>query len=170
MPHIDLYAIYQLDRRQPPEALAAQLTAQINATDPRDQLSRSRTDTARAILGDPARRARYDAALADPNAPALDEAALAAIAGRLAPAPARSGLAGAFASRQVRILSAVTAALAVILVVGITAVACSGGNDSTPTASNGSANQSTGSASGNSPIRIRSAFSAFAQSSVRSSA
>ena len=29
MPHIDLYAIYGLDRRQPPEALAAALTAQL---------------------------------------------------------------------------------------------------------------------------------------------
>ena len=78
--HIDLYAIYQLDRRQPPEALAAALTTALNATDPRDTLTCNRIDTARAILGDPQRRARYDAALADPNAPTLDEAALAAIA------------------------------------------------------------------------------------------
>lgn len=150
MPHIDLYSIYQLDRRQPPEALAAALTTQLNATDPRDALSRSRIDTARAILGDPHRRARYDAALADPKAPIIDESALAAIAGRPMPAPARTGLAGAFASRQVRVLSAITAALALVLVVGITAVACSGGGDSTPTAASNGSGQSTSTASGNS--------------------
>ncbi|GAC80861.1 Cutinase [Gordonia malaquae] len=84
--HIDLYRVYGLDRRQTPATLAAQLTAQLNATDPRDALSRRRIDTARAILGDPARRAHYDAALADPAAPTIGEQSLAFIAGR-APAP-----------------------------------------------------------------------------------
>ncbi|GAA1085139.1 hypothetical protein [Tsukamurella spumae] len=145
--HIDLYAIYGLDRRQPPEALAAALTAALNATDPRDQLTRNRIDTARAILGDPARRARYDAALADPNAPTIDESALAAIAGRPVPAAVpKPGLAGAFAGRQVRILSAVTAALALVLVIGVTAVACSIG-DSTPTATQQSGDRPSPSAS-----------------------
>lgn len=148
--HIDLYSIYGLDRRQPPEALVAQLTGHLNSTDPRDALTRSRIDTARAILGDPARRVAYDAALADPNAPVLDEQALAAIAGRPVPATARSGLAGAFASRQIRILSAATAALALILVIGITAVACSGGSDPRPTAAPNGSGQSTSVASGNS--------------------
>lgn len=148
MPHIDLYAIYQLDRRQPHEQLAAQLTTQLNAADPRDTLTRNRIDTARAILGDPARRARYDTALSDPAAPTLDEPALAAIAGRPAPATARPAPASAFAGKQVRILSAITAALAVILIVGITAVACSGGDDSTPTAA---ATQSEAPRSGGGP-------------------
>ncbi len=146
MPHIDLYTIHSLDRRQPPEALAAQLTARLNSVDPRDALSRSRIDTARAILGDPARRARYDAALADPAAPTLDEQALAAIAGRPAPTAARPGLASAFAGKRVRILSTITAALAVILVVGIVAVAC-GGGDSTPTATQQSGDRPSPSAS-----------------------
>lgn len=129
MPHIDLYAIYGLDRRQPPEALAAALTAQLDATEPRDTLTRNRIDTARAILGDPLKRARYDAALGNPAAPTLDENALAAIAGRHVPTTARPSLAGAFAGRQVRVLAAVAAALALVLVVGITAVACSGDDD-----------------------------------------
>ncbi|MCZ4652715.1 hypothetical protein O4157_14910 [Gordonia amicalis] len=97
MPHIDLYQAYGLDRRQPPDALAAQLAAQLNSIDPRDTLSCNRIDTARVILGDPARRARYDAALGDPAAPVLDEAALATIAGRPVPTAPRTGLAGAFA-------------------------------------------------------------------------
>lgn len=159
MPHIDLYTVYRLDRRQPSEQLAAALTGQLNSVDPRDTLMRNRIDTARAILGDPARRGRYDQALADPAAPVLDEQALAAIAGRPVPATARSGLAGAFASRQVRILSAITAALALVLVIGVTAVGCSGGSDPSPTAAPNGSGQSSAASTGNSgactPMRGR---------------
>lgn len=132
--HIDLYAVYGLDRRQPPEQLAAQLTAQFNSTDPRDQLTRSRIETARVILADPQRRARYDAALADPNAPVLDEAALATIAGRPVPTAPRTGLAGAFVETKARILAGVVGLLAILLAVAVTAVACSGDSSTSSTA------------------------------------
>lgn len=137
MPGIDLYTVYRLDRRQSPEALGTQLAAAFNATDPRDTLTRNRIDTARAILGDPARRARYDAALADPTAPTIDEPALAAIAGRPAPAAPRTGVAQAFATTRARIMAAVVGVLALLLVISVTAIACSSGGGSTPTASNG---------------------------------
>lgn len=122
MPHIDLYTIYGLDRRQPPEALAAALTDRLNAVNPQDQLMRNRIDTARAILGDPARRAHYDAQLSDPQAPQITEAVLAALTGRPAPAQAKP-----FA--QARVLALIAAALGVLLVVVVSAVACSGGDD-----------------------------------------
>ncbi len=123
MPHIDLYTIYGLDRRQPPAALAAQLAAQMNVAP--DQLARQRLDTARAILGDPQRRARYDAQLADPAAPPITEATLAALAGRPAPAQAKPA---PFA--QPRVLAGLAAFLGVLLIVVVSAVACSGGDDS----------------------------------------
>ncbi|GAB05010.1 hypothetical protein GII30_02535 [Gordonia amarae] len=145
MPGIDLYAIYGLDRTHPPEALAAQLTAQLNTTDPRDTLGRNRIDTARAILGDPQRRAAYDAQLSDPSAPPITEQVLALIAGRPMPTAPRSGLAAAFATTRVRVLAGVAAALALALVVSITAIACSaGGDDSGNTASTTASGNSTG--------------------------
>ena len=135
MPGIDLYAIYGLDRTHPPEALAAQLTAQLNTTDPRDMVTCSRIETARAILGDPQRRAAYDRQLGDPSAPVTEEV-LARIAGRpMPPTAPRLSLREQFASTQVKIVGAVTAALALVLVVAVTAVACSGGGDSGTTAS-----------------------------------
>ncbi|MDJ0454096.1 hypothetical protein [Gordonia amicalis] len=134
MPHIDLYAVHGLDRRQPPEELAAVLTAQLNAVDSRDTLTRNRLETARAILGDPARRARYDAALADPAAPILDENALAAIAGRTAPG-VRPTNQPTFAEIKVKILAGVASGLAVALVVAIVAVACSSPDEGTSTPS-----------------------------------
>ncbi|ACY19874.1 heat shock protein DnaJ domain protein [Gordonia bronchialis DSM 43247] len=139
MPGIDLYQIYGLDRTHPPEALAAALTDQLNRVDPRDTLTRSRIDTARAILGDPQRRAAYDRQLGDPSAPSVTEEALARISGRPVPTAPRPSLRAQFASKQVRIVSAITAALALVLVVGITAVACSGGGDSGTAASGGDA-------------------------------
>ncbi|MBS4103071.1 MULTISPECIES: hypothetical protein [Mycobacteriales] len=150
MPHIDLYQAYGLDRRQPPDALAAQLTAQLNSIDPRDTLSCNRIDTARVILGDPARRARYDAALGDPAAPVLDEAALATIAGRPVPTAPRTGLAGAFAETKAKVLAAIVGVLALVLVISVTAVACtSSDGGSSPTASDG-ASQSSAQTSGDS--------------------
>ncbi|GEE00377.1 hypothetical protein nbrc107696_08230 [Gordonia spumicola] len=143
MPHIDLYQIYGLDRRQPSETLAAQLTAQLNSTDPQDSLTRSRIDTARAILSDPQRRARYDAQLGDPAAPTLDEASLATIAGRPVPTGPRTGLAGVFAETKARILAAVVGVLALILVVAVTAVACSGSDGGSSTATDGAQKSSS---------------------------
>lgn len=136
MPGIDLYQIYGLGRSQPPEALAAQLTAQLNATDPRDGLTCTRIETARAVLGDAQKRAQYDAALSGP-APVTEEV-LARLSGRPAPTAPRPSLKAQFASKQVRVLTGITAALAVILVVGITAVACSGGSDNGSTVATGS--------------------------------
>ncbi len=133
MPHIDLYRISGLDRRQPPEQLAAQLTAQFNATDPQDSLTRSRIDTARAILADPQRRAATTRN-SEIQPPTLDEASLATIAGRPVPAAPRSGLAAAFAETKARVLAGVIAALAVILAVAVTAVACSSSDDGSDSA------------------------------------
>lgn len=127
MPGIDLYAIYSLDRGQPPEVLAARLTDALNRSDSRDELTRSRIETARAILGDPVRRARYDAQLADPSAPPITERALAEIAGRPVPTAPRTGLAAAFASTQTRLLAGVAIVLAVVLVV-VVAVLAGGDN------------------------------------------
>lgn len=137
MPGIDLYQVYGLDRSQPPQILAAVLTDQLNHVDPRDMVTRSRIDTARAILGDPQRRAAYDAQLGNPAAPPVTEEALARISGRPVPTAPRPPLRGQFASKQVKIVGAVTAALALALVVSITAIACSGGGDSGTTASGG---------------------------------
>lgn len=128
MTDIDLYRAHGLNRHAPPEALAAQLTAELNATDPRDALARNRIETARIVLGDPQRRARYDAQLADPAAPPLDEQALAQIAGRPLPVQ-KAGLAAAFATTQARVLAGVVGALALLLVVVIAVVATSGGGD-----------------------------------------
>lgn len=164
MPDIDLYQAYGLDRRQPPEQLVAQLTGQLNTIDPRDQLTRNRIETARAILGDPARRARYDAQLADPSAPTIDEATLAAIAGRPVATAPRTGLVAAFAETRVKVLSGVVAGLALILAISVTAVACSGDGGSSPTASDGSV-QSSAQTSGDSdqvcrPARGRAVWNA----------
>ena len=128
MPDLDLYSLHQLDRSRSSADLAAQLTAELDATNPRDNLARTRIETARAILADPQRRVRYDAQLADPAAPPVDEATLAHLAGRPVPIQ-RSGLAAAFASTQSRVLAGVVAALALVLVVVIVVVATSGGGD-----------------------------------------
>ncbi|WP_287004235.1 MULTISPECIES: hypothetical protein [Gordonia] len=132
--HIDLYAIYSLDRRAPSPVLAQHLSDEINAVDPRDALTRTRIDTARVILGDPQRRARYDAQLADPSAPVIDERTLAALSGRPAPSARPSG-------QQAKILTGIAALVAAIIVIGVVAVACSrgggddnGGGDKTTTA------------------------------------
>lgn len=122
MSDLDLYAIHNLDRRAPSEQLAAQLTAQLNGA--ADPIARQRLDVARAILGDPQRRARYDAQLGDPQAPPITEATLAALAGRPAPAPGKPA-----PLAQPRILAALAAFLGVLLVVVVSAVACSGGDD-----------------------------------------
>lgn len=154
MPHIDLYAIYGLDRRQPPEALAATLTSQLNTIDPRDSLTRNRIDTARAILADPKRRAHYDAQLSDPNAPTIDEATLGTIAGRPVPTAPRTGLSGAFAETKARILAAVVGVLALTLVISVTAVACSSDSSTSSTASDGSGQSSSAQSSGDSECEV----------------
>lgn len=133
---IDLYVIHRLDRRQSPEALAAQLTAELARTDPRDNLMRSRIGTARVILGDPARRAQYDQQLNDPSAPPITEQTLAQLAGRPAPAAPRRSV----TARPLAIVAAATVAL---LIVGIVlVVTLTGGDDKdTTTAQNPSTSQ-----------------------------
>ncbi|GAB03886.1 hypothetical protein GII30_15025 [Gordonia amarae] len=130
MPGIDLYAIYNLDRSRPPEVLAAQLTDALNRTDPRDTVLRNRIETARAVLGDPQRRAHYDHRLTRPQP--VTEEELSRIAGRPVPTAPRTGLAAAFASTQVRLLAGVAIVLAVVLVV-VVAVLASGGDDASTT-------------------------------------
>lgn len=124
MPDIDLYVIHKLDRRQPPEALAVQLTSELARTDPRDTVMRSRIETARVILGDPERRAQYDRQLDDPSAPEITEQTLAGLSGRPAPTAPRRVL-----SKPVAALVAITAVVVVIAVVGIIVAVTSGGGD-----------------------------------------
>ena len=130
MPDVDLYVIHRLDRRQSPAELAAQLTSELTRTDPRDQLARSRIETARVILGDPQRRARYDRQLDDPSAPEITEQTLAQLSGRPAPT-APSGL---FATTKVKVMAVLTVALAIALTIAVSAVACSSGGGSDTTA------------------------------------
>lgn len=127
MPHLDLYRIYGLDPQAGAPELAQRLTSQLNATDPRDTLVRSRIKTARTILGGP-QRAQYDQHLADPEAPTIDEGALAAMAGQSVPAPERSGLAGAFAHPRVKLLASVAGALTLLLVILAAVIATSSDN------------------------------------------
>ena len=135
MPEVALYVIHRLDRRQSPAELAAQLTSELTRTDPRDQLARSRIETARVILGDPQRRARYDRQLDDPSAPEITEQTLAQLSGRPAPT-APSGL---FATTKVKVMAVLTVALAIALTIAVSAVACSSGGDGGSTAAKGSA-------------------------------
>lgn len=124
---IDLYVIHRLERRQSPTELAAQLTSELNNTDPRDQLTRSRIETARVILGDPERRARYDRQLDDPAAPEITEQTLAQLSGRAAPTAPRRTL-----SKPVAAFVAITVVVVVIALVGIiVALVNSGGDDHT---------------------------------------
>ncbi|MFM9378584.1 hypothetical protein [Gordonia sp. VNK21] len=130
MSDLDLYLIHNLDRSAPSQALAAQLTAQLNgATDP---VQRQRLDTARAILGDPQRRQVYDAQLSDPAAPPITEQTLAALAG--SPAPVVQAKPAPFA--RPRVLAALAAFLGVLLIVVISAVACSGSDDDSDSSRN----------------------------------
>lgn len=126
---IDLYRIYQLDRQQPPEALAQQLERQLVATDPSDSLTRGRIETARVILGDPSRRAVYDQQLGDPSGPPITEQTLAALAGRPVPAASPLTLSGLLASTQGKILAGGAAAVALILLLVIAVAAISGDED-----------------------------------------
>lgn len=132
---IDLYAIHKLDRRHSPAELAAQLTSELTRTDPRDQLARTRIETARVILGDPELRARYDRQLDDPSAPEITEQTLAQLSGR--PAPTASS--GLFATTKVKVMAVLTGALAIALTIAVSAVACSSGGDGGSTAAKGSA-------------------------------
>ncbi|MFT3662554.1 MAG: heavy metal-binding domain-containing protein [Gordonia sp. (in: high G+C Gram-positive bacteria)] len=80
MPGIDLYAAYGLDRRHQSPELAQQLTARLDQLGQWDTAARQRIEIARAILGDPARRASYDVLAANPTIQ-VTEQALAAMAG-----------------------------------------------------------------------------------------
>ena len=122
MPKIDLYVIHKLDRHRSPADLAAQLTAELNSTDPRDTLARNRIETARVILGDPQRRAAYDRQLDDPSTPEITEQTLSQLSGRPAStAPRRSVTA--------RPLAIIAAATVVLLIVGIVLVVTLTGDD-----------------------------------------
>ena len=127
---VNLYVIHKLDRRQSPAELAAQLTSELARTDPRDNLTRSRIETARVILGDPQRRSAYDRQLDDAAAPEVTEQTLAQLSGRPAPT-APSGL---FATTKVKVMAVLTGALAIALTIAVSAVACSSGGGSDTTA------------------------------------
>lgn len=143
--HIDLYAIHRLDRRQPPEQLAAALTAQLRSTDPRDALTRGRIETARAILGDPAKRAAYDARLTEPR-PVTEQTLARIAAGAPAPQgqlPAQNAPSAKGTGRRNVLIAAISAIAALLLIV-VTAAACSGNDESEPAASDRSSSSSNG--------------------------
>lgn len=126
-PSIDLYRAYGLNRGMPPAEIGQRLTEILSST--QDPVARGRIETARAILADPLRRARYDAQLGDPNAPPITEQTLAQLAGRPAPTAPGSGSGLAQLAGRPKVLAGIAAALVLLLVVIVTAVSCSGGND-----------------------------------------
>ncbi|WP_156527318.1 hypothetical protein [Gordonia sp. 852002-51296_SCH5728562-b] len=101
---------------------------------------RSRIETARVILGDPQRRARYDRQLDDPSAPEITEQTLAQLSGRPAPTAPRRVL-----SKPVAALVAITVVVVVIALVGIIVALVNGGGDdkTTTNAANPGAGQSS---------------------------
>lgn len=86
MTRIDLYTAHSLDRNRPCDELAQHLTAQLDAIDQYDTVTRGRVETARHILGDQQRRDAYNGLLADP-AGYIDEQILASIATGASSAP-----------------------------------------------------------------------------------
>ena len=159
---IDLYAIYGLDRQQPPEALAQQLDRQLAATDPSDSLTRGRIETARVILGDSSRRAVYDQQLGDPSASPVTEATLAALAGRPVPAATPITLTSLLATTRGKVVAGGAAALVLILLLVIAVAAVSGGDESggeSVTASSSSSSSSGGSSSASGEVRPNSKIS-----------
>lgn len=132
--HLDIYHAHQLDRIRSSAELAQQLTEQLAAADPRDTMARRRLETARTILGDPARRATYDQQLANPTAPLITEQVLGVLAGQplagqqpLTVPPGQPLLPPVGVRRQRRISKKVLAAgvggLVVLMVIVIAAVA-----------------------------------------------
>lgn len=129
-PPVDYYRALGLDPASPSHALLAQLAHRIAQTPPGPE--RHLMEQARAVLGDPAKRAAYDARLRDPQAlpwtPAeLHELALA----RLSQSPAGGGLADKITAVPRRVLAAVAAGLALALVLVVTLVSCTGGGSNT---------------------------------------
>ncbi|GAA4741714.1 hypothetical protein [Gordonia alkaliphila] len=132
-PSVDFYAALGLDRAASPRDLAAELSHRIDRTPPGP--ARIPLEQARAVLGDPGKKAAYDARLNDPAArpwtpPELHNLAMAT--------PQPSGFARFTGAGRQRIitLSAVAAALTLVLVLVIVAVTSSGsgGDGSSSTA------------------------------------
>lgn len=123
MPKIDLYKVFQLDPRQSPTELATQLDRQLAATDPANQTLHQQIAAAKVILGDPRRRARYDAELADPNA-RLDATDIDRIAG------VKTGRSAAGLTPTQRALAIVASVTVLALIVGVgLVVALTGSHD-----------------------------------------
>lgn len=126
MPKIDLYQAFKLDPRQPPAELAAELDRQLAASDLANHPLRQQITTAKAILGDPHRRADYDRALTDPGA-RLDAHDIDRIAGRSAARLTPT-------QRALAIVAGVTV-LALIVGVGLVVALTGGGRGADETAS-----------------------------------
>ena len=126
MPKIDLYQAFGLDRAAQPAELAAQLDRQLAATDPANQPVHQQITKAKAVLGDPRRRAEYDAMLAEPSA-RLDAADIDRIAGRSAARLTPT-------QRALAIVAGVTV-LALIVGVGLVVALTGGGRGADETAS-----------------------------------
>lgn len=71
MAHYNLYDSLGLDRSSDPAALAREIDSRIQSGNTWNPGGMDELQVARAILGDPARRAAYDQRLGDPNAPAV---------------------------------------------------------------------------------------------------
>lgn len=138
MPKIDLYQAFQLDPRQSPAELAAQLDRLLANTDPANNQLRQQLSNTRAILGDPRRRAEYDRALTDPNArlDAVDIDRIARVAGPMGPPRLNP------TQRALAIVGGVTAILLVVGVAITVALTSGNGDDkSTTNAANPGAGQ-----------------------------
>ena len=131
-PPVDYYAALGLDSRAPSHALLAQLSHRIAQTAPGPE--RHLMEQARAILGDPAKRATYDQRLRDPQAMPWTSAELHELAMAQPGRPAASGgLTGTLAAIPRRVLAAVASGLVLVLVLVVTLVSCTGGSADTST-------------------------------------
>lgn len=95
--HIDLYQAFNLNPAFSPAELGQQLSEQLLRTDPANDRLRGQLEIARAILGDPTRRAAYDRRLADPYAEPMTPEVLGVLA---AQQPAGPGPTTQFAGQQ----------------------------------------------------------------------
>lgn len=122
------YTALDLDPAADSATLTRQLTARIDQTAPSPELHQ--LEQARAIVGDPAKRRTYDARLRDPAAPPWTPQELHELALAL---PQRGNKIASLLSTRALAISA--AALVAVLALLIGLVACNGGDDEAPVAS-----------------------------------
>ncbi|MGB6244657.1 hypothetical protein [Gordonia sp. (in: high G+C Gram-positive bacteria)] len=129
-PPVDYYAALGLDTRAPHHALLAQLAHRIAQTAPGPE--RHLMEQARAVLGDSEKKSIYDQRLRDPQAPPWTPAELHELAMAQPSRPtASAGITVKLAAIPRRVLAAVAAGLALVLVLVVTLVSCTGGGSNT---------------------------------------